>query len=211
MTCEIIDKLQWRYACKKFDNTKKLSEEKLTVLKQAFNLTATSYGLQPLKMLVISSQKLKKALVPLTHNQRQVSDCSQVLVLCTETQISSHYIKEYFDTVVSLRETPRDVLQPFEDFLTNDFSKKDSSQINIWMAKQAYLALGNLLTVCALEDIDACPIEGFEPQKYDSFLNLTEKGLQSVLVLAVGYRADDDMFSTLTKVRRGTEKVIIEL
>ncbi|HAH33358.1 MAG TPA: NAD(P)H-dependent oxidoreductase [Flavobacteriaceae bacterium] len=211
MTCEIIDKLQWRYACKKFDNTKKLSEEKLTVLKQAFNLTATSYGLQPLKMLVISSQKLKKALVPLTHNQRQVADCSQVLVLCTETQISSHYIKEYFDTVVSLRETPRDVLQPFEDFLTNDFSKKDSSQINIWMAKQAYLALGNLLTVCALEDIDACPIEGFEPQKYDSFLNLTEKGLQSVLVLAVGYRADDDMFSTLTKVRRGTEKVIIEL
>jgi len=82
MTCEIIDKLQWRYACKKFDNTKKLSEEKLTVLKQAFNLTATSYGLQPLKMLVISSQKLKKALVPLTHNQRQVADCSQVLVLC---------------------------------------------------------------------------------------------------------------------------------
>lgn len=211
MTCEIIDKLQWRYACKKFDTTKKLSEEKLTVLKQAFNLTATSYGLQPLKMLVISSQKLKKALVPLTHNQRQVADCSQVLVLCTETQISSHYIKEYFDTVVSLRETPRDVLQPFEDFLTNDFSKKDSSQINIWMAKQAYLALGNLLTVCALEDIDACPIEGFEPKKYDSFLNLTEKGLQSVLVLAVGYRADDDMFSTLTKVRRGTEKVIIEL
>lgn len=211
MTCEIIDKLQWRYACKKFDTTKKLSEEKLTVLKQAFNLTATSYGLQPLKMLVISSQKLKKALVPLTHNQRQVADCSQVLVLCTETQISSHYIKGYFDTVVSLRETPRDVLQPFEDFLTNDFSKKDSSQINIWMAKQAYLALGNLLTVCALEDIDACPIEGFEPQKYDSFLNLTEKGLQSVLVLAVGYRADDDMFSTLTKVRRGTEKVIIEL
>ena len=211
MTCEIIDKLQWRYACKKFDTTKKLSEEKLTVLKQAFNLTATSYGLQPLKMLVISTQKLKKALVPLTHNQRQVADCSQVLVLCTETQISSHYIKEYFDTVVSLRETPRDVLQPFEDFLTNDFSKKDSSQINIWMAKQAYLALGNLLTVCALEDIDACPIEGFEPKKYDSFLNLTEKGLQSVLVLAVGYRADDDMFSTLTKVRRGTEKVIIEL
>jgi len=211
MTCEIIDKLQWRYACKKFDNTKKLSEEKLTVLKQAFNLTATSYGLQPLKMLVISNQTLKEELVPLTMNQSQVADCSQVLVLCTETQISSSYIKEYFDTVVSLRETPRDVLQPFEDFLTNDFSKKDSSQINIWMAKQAYLALGNLLTVCALEDIDACPIEGFEPQKYDSFLNLTEKGLQSVLVLAVGYRADDDMFSTLTKVRRGTEKVIIEL
>ena len=210
MTSEILDKLKWRYACKKFDTTKKLSEEKLTVLKQAFNLTATSYGLQPLKMLVISNQTLKQALVPLTMNQSQVADCSQVLVLCTETQISSSYIKEYFDTVVSLRETPRDVLQPFEDFLTNDFSQKDPSQINTWMAKQAYLALGNLLTVCAIEDIDACPIEGFEPKKYDSFLNLTEKGLQSVLVLAVGYRADDDRFSSLAKVRRGTDNVIIE-
>ncbi len=211
MTCKTLDKLQWRYACKKFDTTKKLSEAKLTVLKQAFNLTATSYGLQPLKMLVISNQTLKEELVPLTMNQSQVADCSEVLVLCTETQISSSYIKEYFDTVVSLRETPRDVLQPFEDFLTNDFSQKDPSQINTWMAKQAYLALGNLLTVCALEDIDACPIEGFEPKKYDSFLNLPEKGLQSVLVLAVGYRADDDIFSKMTKVRRGIEKVIIEL
>ena len=93
MTSEILDKLKWRYACKKFDASKKLSEEKLTVLKQAFNLTATSYGLQPLKMLVISNQTLKEELVPLTMNQRQVTDCSQVLVLCTETQISSSYIK----------------------------------------------------------------------------------------------------------------------
>jgi nitroreductase len=79
------------------------------------------------------------------------------------------------------------------------------------MAKQAYLALGNLLTVCALEDIDACPIEGFEPKEYDRFLNLTEKGLQSVLVLAVGYRAADDAFSNMAKVRRGTDKVILEM
>ena len=211
MSSEILDKLKWRYACKKFDTTKKLTQEKLTILKNAFNLTATSYGLQPLKMLVISNQKIKQDLVSLTMNQQQVADCSQVLVLCTETKISSTYIKEYFDTVVSLRETPREVLQPFEDFLTKDFSQKDPSQINTWMAKQAYLALGNLLTVCALEDIDACPIEGFEPQKYDSFLDLTDKGLQSVLVLAVGYRAADDVFSSMAKVRRGTEKVIIEL
>ena len=211
MSSEILEKLKWRYACKKFDTTKKLSEEKLSILKNAFNLTATSYGLQPLKMLVISNQKIKQDLVGLTMNQQQVADCSEVLVLCTETKISSNYIKEYFDALVSLRETPREIVQPFEDFLTKDFSQKDPSQINTWMAKQAYLALGNLLTVCALEKIDACPIEGFEPKKYDSFLDLTEKGLQSVLVLAVGYRADDDTFSSLAKVRRGIEKVIIEL
>jgi len=211
MSSEILEKLKWRYACKKFDTTKKLTQEKLTILKNAFNLTATSYGLQPLKMLVISNQTLKEALVPLTMNQSQVADCSEVLVLCTETKISSNYIKEYFDTVVALRETPREIVQPFEDFLTKDFSQKDPSQINTWMAKQAYLALGNLLTVCALEEIDACPIEGFEPKEYDRFLNLTEKGLQSVLVLAVGYRADDDVFSSMAKVRRGTDKVILEM
>ena len=110
-----------------------------------------------------------------------------------------------------MRKTPREVLQPFESFLTDEFSQKDPSHINTWMAKQAYLALGNLLTVCALEDIDACPIEGFEPKKYDTFLNLTEKGLQSVLVLAVGYRAADDVFSSMAKVRRGTDKVILEM
>ena len=87
MSSEILEKLKWRYACKKFDTTKKLSEEKLSILKNAFNLTATSYGLQPLKMLVISNQKIKQDLVGLTMNQQQVADCTEVLVLCTEKKI----------------------------------------------------------------------------------------------------------------------------
>jgi len=211
MTTDILQKLKWRYATKMFDPSQKLSEEKLNTLKESFNLTATSYGLQPVKMLVISNSHIKKQLVPLTFDQPQVNDASHVLVLCIESEMDSKYIKEHFSRVEEAQNTPRKVLEPFESFLINSFSEKKWEDIRVWMEKQTYLALGNLLTVCAVEDIDACPIEGFEPEKYDEFLKLKEKGLHSVLVLAVGYRAKDDMFSKMKKVRRGIDEVIIHL
>lgn len=211
MPTNIIDKLKWRYATKKFDASKKLSEAKLSILKESFNLTATSYGLQPLKMLVISNAEIKEALVPITMNQFQVKDASHVIVLCIESEMDAVYIKKYFDLVEKIRRTSRDILIPFESYLIDEFSEKSKASIEDWMAKQAYLALGNLLTVCALENIDSCPIEGFDPEKYDEMLKLKEKGLRSVLVLAVGYRAEDDFFSSLEKVRRGIDNVIIEI
>jgi len=211
MSSNILERLQWRYATKKFDSSRKLSEDKVNILKESFNLTATSYGLQPLKMVVIQNEDLQKSLVPHTMNQLQVQDASHVLVLCVEDQLTSNYIKEYFKKVEAIRETPRAILQPFELFLLEEFSSKDPKMVQTWMEKQAYLALGNLLTVCALEEIDACPIEGFIPAKYDEVLKLEEKGLRSILVLPVGYRAEDDFNSNLKKVRRGIEKVIIEM
>jgi nitroreductase/dihydropteridine reductase len=211
MTSETLKQLQWRYACKKFDTGYILSEDKLSLLKEAFNLTATSYGLQPLKMVVISDSEMKDALVPMTMNQNQVKDCSHVLVLCTETNMDAAFIEEYFKNVQEIRNTPAEILASFKDFLIADFTAKDPEILENWMAKQAYIAIGNLLTVCALEKIDACPIEGFDPVKYDSYLNLTEIGLRSVLVLAVGQRAPDDMFAKMEKVRRGVDEVVIEL
>ena len=210
MTKPILEKLKWRYATKKFDRNKDLSEEKLQILKESFNLTATSYGLQPLRMVVISNPKLKQKLVPLTMQQAQVNDASHVLVLCTETEMNSDFIEKHFNRVEETRNTPKEILEPFEDYLKVTFSEKEPETIKQWMSKQAYLAMGNLLTVCAMEDIDACPIEGFEPEKYDELLELDKLGLQSVLVLAVGYRAEDDFFASLAKVRRGVDDVIIE-
>jgi hypothetical protein len=211
MSINIIEKLKWRYATKKFDASKRLSQSKLNVLTESFNLTATSYGLQPLKMLVIGNTALKEQLVPITMKQQQVKNASHVLVLCTETEMNSDYIKQYFNLVAETRNTSRDVLSSFEGFLIDEFSEKSKMSVETWMAKQAYLALGNLLTVCALEDIDSCPIEGFEPTKYDELLGLKEKGLKSVLVLAVGYRSEDDFFSGLEKVRRGVNEVVIQM
>ncbi|MBW2938173.1 NAD(P)H-dependent oxidoreductase [Aureisphaera sp. CAU 1614] len=211
MTSNSIKKLQWRYACKKFDSSKKLSREKLEILKESFNLTATSYGLQPLKMVVIEDNSLKKKLVPFSMNQKQVEEASHVLVLCIEANMKAEYIKNHFNRVEAIRNTPRAILDPFESDLITTFSNKTEDEIAGWMTNQAYLALGNLLTVCALEEIDACPMEGFDPIKYDKLLGLKSMGLESVLVLPVGYRAEDDFFSTLKKVRRGVNNVIIEM
>lgn len=211
MATNVLERLKWRYATKKFDASKRLSEEKLSILKESFNLTATSYGLQPLKMVILSNPDLKKLLVPITMDQAQVENASHVLVICTETKIDSDYIKDHFNLVVKIRSTPREILSSFEEYLVSSFSDKQSDELNIWSTNQAYLALGNLLTVCAIEKIDACPIEGFDPDKYDELLQLNEKGLQSVIVLAVGYRAEDDMFSGFDKVRRGVDEVIIEM
>jgi len=211
MSTNIIEKLKWRYATKKFDASKKLSEAKLNVLIESFNLTATSYGLQPIKMVVIGNADVKQKLVSITMNQEQVNNSSHVLVICTEAKMDATFIKDNFNLVEETRKTPRAILDPFEAFIVDEFSEKSKTDVDTWMAKQAYLALGNLLTVCALEDIDSCPIEGFEPEEYDKLLNLTTLGLKSVLVLAVGFRADDDIFSGLEKVRRGIEEVVIKI
>ncbi len=211
MEASILKQLQWRYATKKFDETKKLSTQKIQLLKEAFNLTATSYGLQPLKLVVVSNPQKIKELMPLSYNQAQIGTASHVLVLCTEKNVDEKFIKNYFDLVEKTRNTPRDILNPFQEFLINSFSEKTNEDIQNWAAKQAYLVLGNLLTVCAVEGIDSCPIEGFEPEKYNEYLQLTEKGLQSVLVLAVGYRAEDDMFSELKKVRKNVDDMVIEI
>lgn len=206
-----IDALKWRYATKKFDGSKVLPQEKLEVLKDAFNLTATSYGLQPIKMVVIHDKELQERLVKHSFNQQQVATASHVLVICIEKQVDKTFIKEYFNRVHSIRATPQDVLGPFRDFLIGDFEKKHVDEISQWATNQAYLALGTLLTVCATEGIDSCPMEGFEPSSYDRLLGLEEMNLESVLVLPVGYRAADDMFSEFKKVRRPLEDVIIEL
>jgi nitroreductase len=211
MSSQTLQKLQWRYATKKFDASKELSEEKVNILKESFNLTATSYGLQPLKMICIQNKALQQQLVPSTMNQQQVASASQVLVLCVETELNAAFIETYFKRVATIRNTPKDILEPFEAFLKGSFAEKEGEEIHQWMEKQAYIALGNLLTVCALENIDACPIEGFEPEKYDEILKLKEMNLHSVLVLAVGYRAQDDMFADFKKVRRGVDEVVIDL
>lgn len=207
---DTIKKLQWRYACKRFDSNKKLPQEKIAILEESFNLTATSFGLQPIKMIVVEDQNVKDELLKYSYNQKQIQDASHVLVICTENKITPEFIKNHFQREGAIRNTPRSVLEPYEKSLVDSFSKKTEEETSSWMVKQAYLALGNLLTVCALEEIDSCPMEGFQPEKYDEVLGLDALGLKSVLVLPVGYRHPDDFFAGLKKVRRGTKEVIIE-
>ena len=195
-----IEQLEWRYAVKKFDSNRLLSEDKIEKLKQAFNLTATSYGLQPIKMVVVQNKGLQEKLVPLSMEQQQVAQASHILILCIEKNVDADYIASYFDKVKRVRGTSDEILAPFKNGMVSSFSKKDVTQIQEWSKNQAYLAMGNLLTICAMEKIDSCPMEGFSPEGYDALLNLEEQGLKSVLVMPVGYRAEDDVFSTSDNV-----------
>jgi nitroreductase len=208
---ESIKNLHWRYATKKFDPTKKLSQDVIQTLKEAFNLTATSYGLQPIRLLVIENPEIKNDLVEFSMHQQQVKDASHLLVFCVVTAMDAKYITNYFDLVEKERGTSKTILSPFRDILIGEFKQKKEIEIFNWAKNQAYLAMGNLLTVCALESIDSCPIEGFEPEKYDEYLKLNERGLKSVLVLPVGYRAEDDFFAEFKKVRQGVEAVVIDI
>jgi nitroreductase len=207
----VIDSLQWRYATKKFDCTKRLSEDKVSVLKDAFNLTATSYGLQPVKLIILNNKDLQQKLVEHTMDQQQLAQASHVLVFCIETNIDKEFISNYFNRVKQLRNTPDSILRPFRNYLIDDFEQMSQKQIEGWAINQAYLTMGNLMTVCAIEQIDACPMEGFLPEKYDEILGLNQKNLKSVLVMPVGYRADDDMFASFKKVRKELNNSIIEL
>ncbi len=206
-----IEALKWRYATKKFDENRILPEDKIEILKHAFNLTATSYGLQPIKMVIVHNKELQGKLVACSMNQQQVASASHVLVLCIEREIDKEFIENYFKYVQKIRATPNEILSPFKDFLIEDFKNKHIDEIVSWATNQAFLAMGTLLTVAATETIDACPMEGFEPEKYDEILGLDKLNLKSVLVLPVGFRAKDDMFSEFKKVRRPISDVIIEL
>jgi nitroreductase len=206
-----INKLEWRYATKKFDASKVLSEEKITILKQAFNLTATSYGLQSLKLIVIRDTTIRKELVNYSYNQKQVLEASHLLVICIEDNILDNDVDTHFDMVKDIRSTPETILAPYRKDLKIMMASKSVEERLEWSTKQAYIALGNLMTVCAVEQIDSCPMEGFSPLEYDSFLQLKEKGLKSVLLLPVGYRAEDDQFATFKKVRKQVSETVIEM
>jgi len=208
---KIIEQLNWRYATKKFDTDKKLSKAKIEILKESFNLTATSFGLQTIKMLIVTNEHIKKSLVPDAYNQNQVAEASHLLVICIQKNITDSDVIDYFNNVKRLRNTPDAILDPFRKNLLKTMRDKSVEQRQQWSMNQAYIVLGNLMTVCAIEGIDACPMEGFVSEKYDELLNLDEKGLKSVLLLPVGYRAEDDMFASFKKVRKSLEETIIEI
>jgi len=207
----IINSLQWRYACKKFDDTKIVPEYKITILKEAFNLTATSFGLQPIKMGIIKNKELQQQLVEHSFGQQQVGNASHVLVLCINDDITLQDIDASFDREKEIRGTSEEIIASFRKYLKDSFSEKSLEEKQQSAIFQAYIALGNLMTVCALEQIDTCPMEGFNPQKYDEILALNNRNLKSVLLLPIGYRAEDDFMSKLKKVRKPIDEIVINL
>lgn len=207
---DLIKALNWRYATKRFDADRILPEEQILRLKRTFNLTATSYGLQPLRLVVVQDKPLQEKLRNAAFNQQQVSTASHVLVIAIEKEVGKEFIENYFRSVHHIRKTPKEILNPYTESLVKRFEKASPREIREWAVNQAYLSLGSLLTACAVEEIDSCPMEGFDPQQFDQILGLSDLNLESILVLPVGYRAPDDKFASFKKVRRPLEEMVLK-
>lgn len=207
----LLEALKWRYATKKFNTSKVIPSEDVDKIKSAFNLTASSYGLQPVSLILVCNKTIQRELVPLSMNQNQVAQASHLAVFCVKTTLEAPYVVDYFERIKSVRKTDDKILASFRTHIIDSFKKKSSEEIYLWGANQAYLAMGNLLAVCADLRIDACPMEGFDPEAFDAYFDLKSKGLRSVLIMPMGYRADDDMFSGLKKVRKQISESVIEI
>lgn len=207
-----LQKLNWRYATKKFDPTKKLSEQQAEELTEAVRLTPTSYGLQPMRLINLQDKSLRNELLPAAFQQQQVIDASHLFVLCRLEEITTDFIEKYVVNISKTRNEPLDDmnLSAYKKTMMNILDWDTTEQVQ-WMKNQVYIALGNLLTVCAFEEIDACPMEGFDPLKVDEVLGLKSKGLKSVLLCPVGYRDTTDVFASKKKVRKSRESFVINM
>jgi len=208
---DIIKSLEWRYACKKFDENKKVTDAQLEIIRNAFNLTATSFGLQPVKLLIISNKKIKDSILEHAYYQQQVVTCSHLLALCIDTKIDLSVIDAHFDLVKSVRNVSEEIIGKFRAELKGIYNNYSEEEIETSAVQQAYIILGNLMTVCAVEKIDSCPMEGFNAKKIDEILQLKEKNLKSVLLLPIGYRATDDIMSKHKKVRKPIKDIVINI
>ena len=179
----LIDTLNWRYAAKRM-TSEKVSDEKITEILEAINLTATSAGMQPFRVLVVSNPEIKQKLQAASFNP-QVSESSHLLVFASYTHVSQTHIDEYMELVAKTRNIPVESLNNFKSKLST-FTSLPEEFIKTWTAKQAYIALGTAIIAAANLKVDSTPMEGFDNAGFDEVLGLKEKGLDSVVLLALG-------------------------
>jgi nitroreductase len=205
----LIDKLQWRYATKKMDPTKAVSLEKLDRILEAIRLTASSSGLQPYEVIVISNPEIREKIQAIANGQSQIIDCSYLLVFAAWDNYTAERINAAFDMTEKIRNFTSESGTAYRQMLLKSYPNRDP-EINFnHAAKQAYIGLGTALIAAAYEEVDSTPMEGFDPQALDTLLNLKEQGLRSVAMLPLGYRkADEDWLLSLKKVRRAKESFV---
>ena len=210
-TNAITDALNWRYATKQFDPTKKISASDWQVLEAALRLTPSSFGMQPYKFVVVTDQKVKDELVAACWNQAQVAQCSHFVVFARNNEITVETVNQYVELIAKTRNVSIESLKPLHGMMSGYVSGSTPEKLAEWAARQTYIALGNLMTAAAALHIDNCPMEGIVAADVDRILRLKEKGCSSVVACALGYRAADDKYAALTKVRFPKDELFINI
>jgi nitroreductase len=205
----LIEKLQWRYATKKMDSAKAVPQDKVEQILEAIRLTASSSGLLPYEVIVITNKEIREKIKPIANSQSQIVDCSHLLVFAAWDNYTAERINNVFDMTETIRNFTSDAGTAYRQMLLKVYPARDSEINFTHAAKQAYIGLGTALIAAADQQVDSTPMEGFDPQALDTLLNLKEKGLRSVVMLPLGYRkTDEDWLLNLKKVRRAKESFV---
>lgn len=204
---EYLHALNWRYAVKRFDPTRKISDKDWNILAESLRLSPSSYGLQPWKFIVVQDPKLREELRVHSWNQSQVTDCSHYVVLTTLVNMSKDYIDSYIEDMAKTRSVAKETLMGFEKMLIQNLITNPPQSVLDWSHRQSYIAMGNIMTTAALFHIDACPMEGMVPAKYDEVLGLDKTDYRTVAGVALGYRHTEDKLQYQKKVRFPQDKV----
>jgi nitroreductase len=199
---QLLDALRWRYATKAFDPNRKIPADTWSALEESLVLSPSSFGLQPYRFLVINDPAMRERLLPHAWGQRQVVDASHFVVLASRTQVTEAEIDTFIARIARARGVAPESLASYRGMMTGTLlSDGFKPLVPHWTTRQAYIALGNLLTSAALLGIDACPMEGFVPAEFDQVLGLPAQGLAAVVCCALGYRHADDKYAVAPKVR----------
>jgi len=198
--------LAWRYATQKYDPAKKISKGDMQEILEAINSAPTSYGLQPFKLIHVKSPELRAQLRAAAFDQSPVTDASDLVVFTVNRSVVDQHVDSYMQRIAEVRELDRERLNRFQENIVGTLSNLSSEELIAWNTKQAYIGLGFGLVMAATLGIDSTPMEGFQKEKYDEILGLTDD--HSVLVLTFGYRSDEDHTQHHKKVRKTLEQLV---
>jgi nitroreductase len=205
----VLQQLQWRYATKKFDPTRKIPDDVWFALEQSLVLAPSSFGLQPWQFIVVRNPEIRQQLLEHSWGQTQVVDASHLVVLAIKKDVGDADVDRYLARMSEVQQVPIANLEKFGAMIRGFLTQPPYPlNLNEWATRQVYIALGQYMTCAAMLNIDTCPMEGFIPSKYDEILHLPEQGYASVVVCPAGYRAVDDKSADRPKVRYPTESVV---
>lgn len=208
---ELLNSLNWRYATKKYDASKKISAEDLSTLKEATKLSVSSYGLQPYKILIVENPELRAKLQPAAYNQTAITEASHLFLFAIEKNVGDKQIAAYMKNISETRGIPVENLDGFSDMIKGAIGHLSEDAKDNWAKKQAYLALSTLINTASFLKIDATPMEGFSAQQFDEILELEKLGLTTAVIATVGYRHEEDATQHYKKVRKSNEELYITL